>query len=451
MGLWLVYLYMSYNITLLSLGCAKNRVDAEILLYNLKDAGYNIVSSVSLADVVIVNTCGFIDDAKKESIDEILSVAELKNRGLIKAIIVTGCLAERYKNEVLKEIPEVDAVIGIGANNNIADVVDKAIMGVKTEDFPNKLLLPLNGKRIQTTPKYYAYLKVADGCDNRCTYCAIPLIRGKFRSRRMEYILSEAEYLAKNGVKELLVIAQDTTRYGEDIYGELKLPELLKKLCKIDGIKWIRILYCYPDRITDELIDVISKEEKVLNYIDIPLQHCNKRILKLMNRNGDKESLTNLLKKIRQKIPDVILRTTFICGFPGETDEEFNELAEFSKEIKFERMGCFMYSQEEGTPASYMDNQVDNEVKFRRQEILMEEQMRIMEENSIKMLGKTITVLFEGYDDESNLYFGRSVADSPDIDGRVYFDILDKDVKEGEFLNIKINKFDNCDLIGEIV
>ena len=442
---------MSYNVTLLSLGCAKNRVDAEILLYNLKDAGYNIVSSVSLADVVIVNTCGFIDDAKKESIDEILSVAELKNRGLIKAIIVTGCLAERYKNEVLKEIPEVDAVIGIGANNNIADVVDKAIMGVKTEDFPNKLLLPLNGKRIQTTPKYYAYLKVADGCDNRCTYCAIPLIRGKFRSRRMEDILSEAEYLAKNGVKELLVIAQDTTRYGEDIYGELKLPELLKKLCKIDGIKWIRILYCYPDRITDELIDVISKEEKVLNYIDIPLQHCNKRILRLMNRNGDKESLTNLFKKIRQKIPDVILRTTFICGFPGETDEEFNELAEFSKEIKFERMGCFMYSQEEGTPASYMDNQVDNEVKFRRQEILMEEQMRIMEENSIKMLGKTITVLFEGYDDESNLYFGRSVADSPDIDGRVYFDILDKDVKEGEFLSVKINKVDNCDLIGEIV
>ena len=442
---------MSYNVTLLSLGCAKNRVDAEILLYNLKDAGYNIVSSVSLADVVIVNTCGFIDDAKKESIDEILSVAELKNRGLIKAIIVTGCLAERYKNEVLKEIPEVDAVIGIGANNNIADVVDKAIMGVKTEDFPNKLLLPLNGKRIQTTPKYYAYLKVADGCDNRCTYCAIPLIRGKFRSRRMEDILSEAEYLAKHGVKELLVIAQDTTRYGEDIYGKLKLPELLKKLCKIDGIKWIRILYCYPDRITDELIDVISKEEKILNYIDIPLQHCNKRILRLMNRNGDKESLTNLFKKIRQKIPDVILRTTFICGFPGETDEEFNELAEFSKEIKFERMGCFMYSQEEGTPASYMDNQVDNEVKFRRQEILMEEQMRIMEENSIKMLGKTITVLFEGYDDESNLYFGRSVADSPDIDGRVYFDILDKDVKEGEFLNIKINKFDNCDLIGEIV
>ena len=442
---------MSYNVTLLSLGCAKNRVDAEILLYNLKDAGYNIVSSVSLADVVIVNTCGFIDDAKKESIDEILSVAELKNRGLIKAIIVTGCLAERYKNEVLKEIPEVDAVIGIGANNNIADVVDKAIMGVKTEDFPNKLLLPLNGKRIQTTPKYYAYLKVADGCDNRCTYCAIPLIRGKFRSRRMEDILSEAEYLAKNGVKELLVIAQDTTRYGEDIYGKLKLPELLKKLCKIDGIKWIRILYCYPDRITDELIDVISKEEKILNYIDIPLQHCNKRILKLMNRNGDKESLTNLLKKIRQKIPDVILRTTFICGFPGETDEEFNELAEFSKEIKFERMGCFMYSQEEGTPASYMDNQVDNEVKFRRQEILMEEQMRIMEENSIKMLGKTITVLFEGYDDESNLYFGRSVADSPDIDGRVYFDILDKDVKEGEFLSVKINKVDNCDLIGEIV
>lgn len=444
-------LNMSYNVTLLSLGCAKNRVDAEILLYNLKDAGYNIVLSVNLADIVIVNTCGFIDDAKRESIDEILSVAQLKSRGLIKAIIVTGCLAERYKDEVLKEIPEVDAVIGIGANNNIADVVNKAVKGIKTEDFPDKLLLPLNGERIQTTPKYYAYLKIADGCDNRCTYCAIPLIRGGFRSREMEDILIEAKILAENGVKELLVIAQDTTRYGEDIYRELKLPELLKKLCKIDGIRWIRILYCYPDRITDELIDVISEEEKILNYIDIPLQHCNGRILKLMNRKGDRESLTKLLKKIRAKIPDVILRTTFICGFPGETEEEFNELTEFAREIKFERMGCFVYSQEEDTPAFYMDGQIDDKVKFRRQEILMEEQMRIMEGNSIKMFGKTITVLFEGYDNDSHLYFGRSMADSPDIDGRVYFDILDRDIKEGEFLDIKINKFDNCDLIGEIV
>lgn len=442
---------MSYNVTLLSLGCAKNRVDAEIMLSGLRDAGYNIVPSVNLADIVVINTCGFVDDAKIESIEEIISVVRLKNKGLVKAIIVTGCLAERYKDEVLKEIPAVDAVVGIGANGDIVNIVKKVLDGEKIESFPNKLYLPLNGKRLQTTPKYYAYLKIADGCDNRCSYCAIPLIRGKFRSRKMEDIIDEAQILAKNGVKELLVIAQDTTRYGEDIYGELKLAELLKHLCKIDGIEWIRVLYCYPDRITDELIDVISKEDKILNYIDIPLQHCNGKILKNMNRRGNKESLTELLNKIRAKIPNVILRTTFICGFPGETDEEFNELAEFAKEMRFERMGCFAYSQEEGTTASKMNNQIDDEIKFKRQEILMEEQMKIMEENSIKMLGKTISVLFEGYDAEKESFYGRSMADSPDVDGRVYFSINDNIPKEGEFINVKINDFETCDLIGEIV
>ncbi len=442
---------MTYNIGLLSLGCEKNRVDAEILLFKLKESGYNIVSSVELADIVIVNTCGFIDDAKNESIEEILLVAKLKKSGLLKGIIVTGCLAERYKEEVLKEIPEVDAVIGIGANNDIVKVVKNVINGIKTESFPDKILLPLNGDRIQTTPKQYAYLKIADGCDNKCTYCAIPLIRGKYRSRKIEDILNEAKLLAKNGVKELLIIAQDTTRYGQDIYRKLELPQLLKELCKIDGIEWIRLLYCYPDRITDELIEVISSENKILNYIDIPLQHCNGRILEQMNRNGDRKSLTELFKKLRKKIPGVILRTTFICGFPGETEEEFNELAEFIKEIRFERMGCFTYSKEEDTPAAEMDNQIDEEIKLKRQEILMREQMSIMEENSRNMVGKVITVLFEGYDDEYGLYYGRGVADSPDVDGRVYFGTKKDIPKNGEFLNIRIDDFDNCDLIGEIV
>lgn len=442
---------MTYNIGLLSLGCEKNRVDAEILLFKLKESGYNIVSSVELADIVIVNTCGFIDDAKNESIEEILLVAKLKKSGLLKGIIVTGCLAERYKEEVLKEIPEVDAVIGIGANNDIVKVVKNVINGIKTESFPDKILLPLNGDRIQTTPKQYAYLKIADGCDNKCAYCAIPLIRGKYRSRKIEDILNEAKLLAKNGVKELLIIAQDTTRYGQDIYRKLELPQLLKELCKIDGIEWIRLLYCYPDRITDELIEVISSENKILNYIDIPLQHCNGRILKQMDRNGDRKSLTELFKKLRKKIPGVILRTTFICGFPGETEEEFNELAEFIKEIRFERMGCFTYSKEEDTPAAEMDNQIDEEIKLKRQEILMREQMSIMEENSRNMVGKVITVLFDGYDDEYGLYYGRGVADSPDVDGRVYFGAKKDIPKNGEFLNIRIDDFDNCDLIGEIV
>lgn len=443
---------MMNKVGMISLGCAKNRVDAELMLSNLKKDGYKIVSSILEADAVIVNTCGFIDDAKKESIEEILELVNLKKEGKIKAIIVTGCLSERYKEEVLKEIPEVDAVIGIGANSGISDIVKNALSGIKTELFPDKSLLNLNGDRVQTTPKYYAYLKVADGCDNRCTYCAIPLIRGKFRSRKLEDVVKEANDLAQKGVKELLVIAQDTTRYGEDLYGKLMLPELLTQLCKIEGITWIRVLYCYPDRITDELLDVMSREEKILNYIDLPLQHCNGKVLRDMNRRGDKNSLLLLINKIRNKLPDVILRTTFICGFPGESEEEFNELAEFTNEVRFERMGCFTYSQEEDTPAAIRQDQIDESIKLHRQQIMMEQQMRIMEDICDAMIGKTIDVLVEGFDAKENLWYGRSKADSPDVDGCVYFNTGDGvDIVPGDFIKVKITNCLDCDLFGEFI
>lgn len=442
---------MSYTVGMVSLGCAKNRVDAEIMLSTLKENGFKLIEEPAMADVAIINTCGFIESAKQESIEEILELAKLKKEGKIKAIIVTGCLAERYKSDVMKELYEVDAVIGIGANNNIAQVATDALKGTKTQSFPDKELMPMDGKRIQSTPYYYAYLKVADGCDNRCTYCAIPLIRGGFRSRKMENILEEAKTLAENGVKELLVIAQDTTRYGEDLYGKLMLPQLLTELCKVDGIEWIRILYCYPDRITDQLLDVMAKEEKILNYIDLPLQHCNGNILKAMNRHGDRESLTKLIKKIRSKLPNVVLRTTVIAGFPGETEEEFTELAEFAKEIQFERLGCFAYSQEDDTKAAVMPNQIDEDIKNHRQEIIMESQHIIMENYCKSLIGKTITVLTEGFDKYAECYYGRSMADSPDVDGKVFFTITDKKPALGEFVQVKIHDYLDCDPIGEMV
>ena len=345
---------MNYKVGIVSLGCAKNQVDAEMLLFTLKSKGFTIVNDPAQADAVIVNTCGFIDSAKQESIDEIIELGKLKREGTIKAIIVTGCLAERYQNEITKQLYEIDAAIGIGANEQIADIVLEALKGKKAEVFPDKVCLPLEGGRIQSTPSYTAYLKIAEGCDNRCTYCAIPMIRGRFRSRKPENIIEEAKTLAKNGVKEINVIAQDTTRYGEDLFGEPYLAKLLRQLCQIDGLEWIRVLYCYPDRLTDELIDTIAEEDKIVKYIDLPLQHCNGEILKRMNRHGDREVLTELLNKIRTKIPNVVLRSTFITGFPGETDEQFEELAQFAKDMKFQRLGCFAYSQEEDTPAALM-------------------------------------------------------------------------------------------------
>lgn len=443
---------MNERIGIVSLGCAKNQVDAEMMLFTLKQSGYKIVADPAMADVVIVNTCGFIESAKQESIDEIIELGKLKEEGRIKRIIVTGCLAERYQHMVKEQLYEVDAVLGIGANEDIAEVVKKSLEGEQTELYPDKLSLPLEGGRIQSTPPHCAYLKLGDGCDNRCTYCAIPLIRGKFRSRTIESVVDEAKQLVASGVKELILIAQDTTRYGIDLYGELVLPKLLDKLCELEDLKWIRLLYCYPDEITDELIDCMARQEKVLNYIDIPLQHCNNRVLKAMNRRGTKETIVDVISKLRNKIPDIVLRTTFICGFPGETEEEFTELAEFVNETKFQRLGCFAYSQEEDTPASEFENQIDDEIKQRRAEIIMEQQMQIMEEYCQSLIGKTIEVVCEGYDRYAECYFGRTMADSPDVDGKVFFNITgDKKPAVGEFVKVEIDDFLDCDPIGTMV
>lgn len=442
---------MNYKVGIVSLGCAKNQVDAEMLLFTLKNKGFTIVNDPADADAVIVNTCGFIDSAKQESIDEIIELGKLKQEGTIKAIIVTGCLAERYKNEITKQLYEVDAAIGIGANQKIADVVLEALNGKKTELFPDKSLLPMEGGRVQSTPFYSAYLKVAEGCDNCCTYCAIPLIRGHFRSRQPDDVIKEAEQLAANGVKELNVIAQDTTRYGEDLFGEPYLAKLLKRLCKIDGFKWIRVLYCYPDRVTEELIDVIAEEDKIVKYIDIPLQHCNGEVLMNMNRRGNRESLTALLNKIKSKIPNVIFRSTFITGFPGETEEQFEELADFAAEIKFQRLGCFPYSKEEDTKASLMENQIDDDVKQKRADIIMEHQQSVMAEYCESLIGSEVEVLVEGYDKLAECFFGRTYADAPEVDGCVFFTCNGEKPKAGDFVKVKINDYMGCDPVGERV
>ncbi|MCI6616981.1 30S ribosomal protein S12 methylthiotransferase RimO [Ruminococcus sp.] len=442
---------MNYKVGIVSLGCAKNQVDAEMLLFTLKNRGFTIVNDPADADAVIVNTCGFIDSAKQESIDEIIELGKLKQEGTIKAIIVTGCLAERYKNEITKQLYEVDAAIGIGANQKIADVVLEALNGKKTELFPDKSLLPMEGGRVQSTPFYTAYLKVAEGCDNCCTYCAIPLIRGHFRSRQPDDVIKEAEQLAANGVKELNVIAQDTTRYGEDLFGEPYLAKLLKRLCRIDGFKWIRVLYCYPDRVTDELIDVIAEEDKIVKYIDIPLQHCNGEVLKNMNRRGNRESLTALLNKIKSKIPNVIFRSTFITGFPGETEEQFEELADFAAEIKFQRLGCFPYSKEEDTKASLMENQIDDDIKQKRADIIMEHQQSVMAEYCESLIGSEVEVLVEGYDKLAECFFGRTYADAPEVDGCVFFTCNGEKPKTGDFVKVKITDYMGCDPVGERV
>lgn len=442
---------MNYKVGIVSLGCAKNQVDAEMLLFTLKNRGFTIVNDPADADAVIVNTCGFIDSAKQESIDEIIELGKLKQEGTIKAIIVTGCLAERYKNEITKQLYEVDAAIGIGANEKIADVVLEALNGKKTELFPDKSLLPMEGGRVQSTPFYSAYLKVAEGCDNCCTYCAIPLIRGHFRSRQPDEVIKEAEQLAANGVKELNVIAQDTTRYGEDLFGEPYLAKLLKRLCKIDGFKWIRVLYCYPDRVTDELIDVIAEEDKIVKYIDIPLQHCNGEVLKNMNRRGNRESLTALLNKIKAKIPNVIFRSTFITGFPGETEEQFEELADFAAEIKFQRLGCFPYSKEEDTKASLMENQIDDDIKQKHADIIMEHQQSVMAEYCESLIGSEVEVLVEGYDKLAECFFGRTYADAPEVDGCVFFTCDGEKPKAGDFVKVKITDYMGCDPVGERV
>ncbi len=435
-----------YKVGMISLGCPKNQVDGEALLAKLAQAGYQIVNEIENSDVMIVNTCGFIEDAKREAIDTILEVAQYKKAGLISAIVVTGCLAERYQDEILKEMPEVDAVIGIGANSDIVKVCDKALCGIKTSNFPNKCYLPLDGERMLSTPPHWAYLKIAEGCDNRCAYCAIPGIRGNFRSRTIESVVDEAKSLVNRGVKEIILVAQDTTKYGQDLYGEYSLDKLLKELVKIDGLEWIRLFYCYPQRITDSLIDVIANEDKVCKYIDIPLQHSDATVLKNMNRVGDGNDYRVLLNKMREAIPGLALRTTFMVGFPGETDEQFENLCEFVKDIKFDKMGCFTFSPEEDTPAFDMENQIDEDVKKRRQEVLMNAQFFITEASNKGRVGNVYKVIVDSFADGK--YTGRSYMDSPEIDSGIIF-TSNKELNIGDFVDVKITDFDGYDLIGE--
>ncbi len=438
-----------YKISMVSLGCPKNQVDAEMMLYSLKDAGFEISPAEAEADAIIINTCGFIEDAKAEAIENILEAARYKDEGKCKALIVTGCLAERYKDDVTTEIPEVDVCVGIGSNGNIAKIVKDAIEGKKQNSFGEKDALDLNGKRILGGVPFSAYLKVADGCDNCCTYCAIPKIRGRMRSRTIEDCVAEAKELAQNGVKELIVVAQDTTAYGTDIYAKAMLPELLKELCKIEGIHWIRTLYTYPEKITDELLDLIASEEKLVPYLDIPLQHVNGEILKRMNRKGDKESITALINKIRAKIPNITLRTTLITGFPNESEEQFSEMAEFVKEMRFDRLGCFTYSAEEDTIAATFENQIDEQIKVSRMENIMDMQLTISAEKNEEKIGTVTEVIIEGWDDYIKCYFGRTLADAPEVDGKIFF-MSTKQLVIGDFCKVRINDCLDYDLLGEL-
>lgn len=437
-----------YKIHLISLGCPKNRIDGEIILKRLQDNGFDIVNEIENADAVIINTCGFIEDAKTEAIETILDAAEYKNAGIISAIIVTGCLAERYQDEILKEMPEVDAVVGIGANSDIVKICQKALCGVKTSIFPNKCYLPLDDERMAQSSSHWAYLKISDGCDNRCSYCAIPSIRGPYRERTVESILSETRQLVANGVNEIILVAQDTTKYGIKLYGEYRLSYLLKRLSEIDGLEWIRIYYCYPDKVTDELIETIANEEKVCSYIDMPLQHCNAEILKAMNRSGDYNSLKSLILKMKKRIPDLSLRTTFMVGFPGETDEQFEELCRFVKEMKFDKMGCFAYSPEEDTPAVDFDCQIDDDVKKRRAEVLMDVQYTVTENANKARVGKVYKTVIDGF--ENGEYYGRCYLDSPEIDSSIIIN-TDDELTIGAFTDVRITDYNGYDLIGETV
>ena len=437
-----------YKVSMVSLGCPKNQVDAEMMLYSLKQAGFEIGAPEAEADAIIVNTCGFIEDAKSEAIENILEAAQYKKDGKCKAVIVTGCLAERYRDDVTEEIPEADVCVGIGSNDNIAQIVKDAIEGNSKNTYGAKEDLNLNGKRILGGFPFTAYLKIGDGCDNCCTYCAIPKIRGRMRSRAIEDCVNEARELAQNGVRELIVVAQDTTAYGTDLYGESKLCELLKQLCNIDGIKWIRTLYTYPERITDELLTLIANQEKLVKYLDIPIQHLNADILKRMNRRGDRDTLTALIKKIRTAIPDITLRTTLITGFPGETEQQYEQLHDFVRKAKFDRLGCFTYSAEEGTIAAEYTDQIDEQIKQDRAVHIMETQLDIATKKNEEKIGTVQTVLIEGWDDYIKCYYGRSAADAPEIDGKVFF-MAHQPLVIGDFVDVQINDTIEYDLLGE--
>lgn len=440
------------NIFFISLGCDKNLVDSENMLGILNDHGYTITDREEEADIIIVNTCCFINDAKEESITTILEMAEYKKRGKLKALIVTGCLAERYKDEILKEIPEVDALLGTTAFDKIITVVNEVLEGKKNTYFADLKELPKSSsKRILSAGNYYSYLKIAEGCNKHCTYCIIPKVRGNYRSRPMEELIEEATYLASLGIKELILVAQETTLYGTDLYGKKCLPDLLKKLCMIDGIEWIRILYCYPEEITPELIETIGKEPKICNYLDIPIQHCSDRILKLMGRRTTKEDIIRIVNELRSNIPDITLRTTLITGFPTEKEEEHEELKNFIKDLKFDRLGVFTYSKEEDTPAALLKPQIKASVKKKRQKELMELQQSIVFEACRKHIGKVFDVIIEGrIADKDNVYIGRTYMDAPQVDGYIFID-SDDELISGDIVKAKVIGANNYDLIGEIL
>ena len=434
----------------ISLGCPKNQIDTEVMLRELVDAGYDITPEDIEADIIIVNTCGFIESAKQEAIDNILDVAWLKKHRKLKGIICCGCLAERYREQIFEELPEVDAVVGTGSIHNIVKAVEAVSKGEKYLSCEPNEELVLGGERVVTTPDYTAYIKIAEDCDNRCSYCAIPNIRGKFRSRKIEDIVEEAKSLEELGVKELVIVAQDTSRYGLDIYGEYSLAKLIRELTKATTIPWFRLLYCYPDKITDELVKEIATNDRVVKYIDLPIQHISDNMLKAMNRHGDGKCVRDTVKRLREQVPGIVIRTTAIVGFPGETEEDFTELCEYIKEAKFDRFGAFPYSREEDTPAFDLPDQIDEQVKQDRYDEIMALQLDIHEENNQKKIGKTVKVLCEGFDPVAKTFFGRSEADAPEIDGKVYFSSKRKP-KEGEFVTVKITDAIDYDLYGEMI
>jgi len=438
------------NIGFISLGCAKNQVDCERMMYRVQEAGHTVKADIVGSDVVVINTCGFIDSAKSEAIDFILQTAALKAEGLVGKILVTGCLSQRYQTMIMEEMPEVDGVLGTGSYTEIVPAIEKLLNEESVVDFGSIDAPEQETGRIVTTPEHYAFLKIAEGCDNRCSYCIIPYLRGKFRSRQMDDVLYEARLLAASGVKELIVVAQDTSRYGTDLPGHKRLlPELLRKLCEIEELKWVRVHYVYPDEIDDDFIEVMATEPKIVKYLDIPIQHCNSKILKLMNRRGDGAFLRELFAKLRSRIPGLVIRTSLITGLPGEGEEEFQELCEFLRELRLERVGAFAFSPEEGTPAADMEF-VDNEIAVKRAETVEMIQSAIMDDWCDSMMGKTLEILVDGFDEELEQFYGRSYADSPDIDGRVWI-AADEPLREGDFVKVTIDGCMDGDLSGYLV
>ena len=437
------------NIGFISLGCAKNQVDCERMMYRVQEAGHTVKGDIVGSDVVVINTCGFIDSAKSEAIDFILQTAALKAEGLVGKILVTGCLSQRYQTMILEEMPEVDGILGTGSYTEIVPAIEALLNDQQVVDFGSIDAPEQETGRIMTTPEHYAFIKIAEGCDNRCSYCIIPYLRGKFRSRQMDDVLYEARLLAASGVKELIVVAQDTSRYGTDLNGgKSLLPQLLRELCKIEELKWIRVHYVYPDEIDDDFIEVMATEPKIVKYLDIPIQHCNSKILKLMNRRGDGAFLRELFRKLRDRIPGLVIRTSLITGLPGEGEEEFQELCEFLRDLRLERVGAFAFSPEEGTPAAEMEF-VDNEIAVKRAETIEMIQSSIMDDWCDSMIGKTLEVLVDGFDEEAEQFYGRSYADSPDIDGRVWI-ANDEPIREGQFVTVTIDGCIEGDLSGYI-